>query len=46
MSGSNRLITNENAKNNESQEELAKDLLNADEEAAKDEGGEFEKEVE
>ncbi len=44
MSGINRVINNENAKNGESQEALAKELLNANEEAAKDEGGEYEKE--
>ncbi len=44
MSGTNRLINNENAKNNESEAELTKELMNANEEAAKDEAGEYEKE--
>ena len=46
MSGTNRLILSENEKNKESQDELAKDLLNANSEGAKDQAGEYEKESE
>ncbi len=46
MSGTNRLITNENAKNNESEKELVKDLENANVEAVKDQAGEYESEKE
>ncbi len=45
MSGARKIVQSENAKNNESQEQLAKDLMNTNEEAAKDEGGEYEKET-
>ena len=43
MSGSRKVVQSENALKNESQEMLAKQLENTNEEAIKDEAGEYEK---
>ncbi len=42
MSGQRKVIQSENALKNESQEKLAAELLNANEEAIDDEAGEYE----